>query len=103
MQLGGVIPGAQFVDPAVLARIGNLELVRMRGGFATAFGLEIEFSVLARTTVDGQTVLSTVMNFNGAGGLLTESGVPAAGAASPDAHRRIDAAKQRQPGQRHGC
>ncbi|MGE0812519.1 MAG: DUF58 domain-containing protein [Vicinamibacterales bacterium] len=27
MQLGGVIPGAQFVDPAVLARIGNLELV----------------------------------------------------------------------------
>jgi uncharacterized protein (DUF58 family) len=27
MQLGGAIPGAQFVDPAVLARIGNLELV----------------------------------------------------------------------------
>jgi len=27
MQLGGPIPGAQFVDPAVLARIGNLELV----------------------------------------------------------------------------
>jgi uncharacterized protein (DUF58 family) len=27
MQLGGVIPGAQFVDPAVLARIGNLDLV----------------------------------------------------------------------------
>ena len=27
MQLGGVIPGAQFVDPSVLARIGNLELV----------------------------------------------------------------------------
>lgn len=27
MQLGTVIPGAQFVDPAVLARIGNLELV----------------------------------------------------------------------------
>jgi uncharacterized protein (DUF58 family) len=27
MQIGGAIPGAQFVDPAVLARIGNLELV----------------------------------------------------------------------------
>ena len=27
MQLGGAIPGAQFVDPAVLARIGNLDLV----------------------------------------------------------------------------
>jgi len=27
MHVGGVIPGAQFVDPAVLARIGNLELV----------------------------------------------------------------------------
>ena len=27
MQLGGAIPGAQFVDPSVLARIGNLELV----------------------------------------------------------------------------
>lgn len=27
MQLGSVIPGAQFVDPGVLARIGNLELV----------------------------------------------------------------------------
>ena len=27
MQLGGPIPGAQFVDPAVLARIGNLDLV----------------------------------------------------------------------------
>lgn len=27
MQLGGAIPGAQFVDPTVLARIGNLELV----------------------------------------------------------------------------
>lgn len=27
MQLGSVIPGAQFVDPSVLARIGNLELV----------------------------------------------------------------------------
>jgi uncharacterized protein (DUF58 family) len=27
MQPGGPIPGAQFVDPAVLARIGNLDLV----------------------------------------------------------------------------
>ena len=27
MQIGGAIPGAQFVDPSVLARIGNLELV----------------------------------------------------------------------------
>ena len=27
MQVGGAIPGAQFVDPAVLARIGNLELL----------------------------------------------------------------------------
>jgi len=27
MQIGGAIPGAQFVDPAVLARIGNLDLV----------------------------------------------------------------------------
>lgn len=27
MQLGGAIPGARFVDPSVLARIGNLDLV----------------------------------------------------------------------------
>jgi uncharacterized protein (DUF58 family) len=27
MQLGGTIPGAQFVDPSVLARIGNLDFV----------------------------------------------------------------------------
>jgi uncharacterized protein (DUF58 family) len=27
MHLGGAIPGAQFVDPAVLARIGNLDFV----------------------------------------------------------------------------
>ena len=32
MQLGGAIPGAQFVDPAVLARIGNLDLVARVGG-----------------------------------------------------------------------
>src|SRR5688572_17497291 len=50
--LGGAIPGARFVDPAVLARIGNLELVARSvvDGFinglhrAPYFGASVDFA-----------------------------------------------------------
>lgn len=43
------------------------ELVRMRGGLATPFGLEIEFGVLTRTLIDGETVFETMLSFGADG------------------------------------
>jgi hypothetical protein len=39
------------------------ELVQMRGGLAAPFGLEIEFGVLTRTLIDGETVFQTMLSF----------------------------------------